>query len=142
MITYPVSFFGESSTTAGMNVAWKTHASGFESTCSIPKEFEGPGSDFSPEDYYLLALKNCFVATFKVFAEYSKLSFDELNVSAELIVDRNEANRPVMKSIKLVVTLVNVSDEKKAMLLYNKTLANGLILCSVKTEIISEVHFK
>ena len=33
---------------------------------TIPSEFEGPGGGYSPEDFYALALLNCFGATFKV----------------------------------------------------------------------------
>jgi organic hydroperoxide reductase OsmC/OhrA len=141
MITYPVSFHGTSEATAGIQKEWKVSSSDFAVTCSVPREFEGSGSTFSPEDFFLLSLKNCFVATFKVYAEYSRLSFDLLKVTGELIVDKDENNKPVMKKLKLKIEISNPSDKKKADLLVKKTLENGFILQSVKTEVHSETIY-
>ena len=44
-----------------------------------------------------------------------------------------------MKSVTLKITLSGVSDEKKAKLLVDKTLAQGFIIQSVKSEIKSQV---
>lgn len=142
MINYPVSFQGSGNATPGIQNEWKVSSSDFDLTCSVPKEFEGSGKTFSPEDFFLLSLQNCFVATFKVYAEYSKLNFDFLDVSSELIVDKNEAQKPVMKKLKLQIDLTNVSDKKKSDLLIRKTLENGFILQSVKTEIETVVNYK
>jgi organic hydroperoxide reductase OsmC/OhrA len=142
MISYPVSFHGLSEASSGIKNEWKVISSGLASTCSVPKEFEGSGGAFSPEDFFLLSLQNCFVATFKVFAEYSRLSFDKLNVTGELIVDKNENLKPIMKACKLIIELTNPSDKKKAELLIKKTLENGFILQSVKTEIITETFYR
>ena len=141
MITYPISFHGSSEAAAGIQSEWKVSSSQFAATCSVPKEFEGSGSTFSPEDFFLLSLQNCFVATFKVYAEYSRLSFDLLNVTGELIVDKNENQKPVMKKLKLRIEISNPSDKKKADLLVKKTMENGFILQSVKTEVVSETIF-
>jgi len=139
MIRYPVHFTGGSSAGAGMKTAWQTIASGHELNCSVPQEFEGDGSNPSPEDYFLLAVQNCFVATFKVFAEYSKLSFTDLNVESQLEVDRNGEGKILMKSMVLKIEITGVSDEKKARLLVDKTLNTGFIIQSVKTEIRPQV---
>jgi organic hydroperoxide reductase OsmC/OhrA len=141
MIAYPVSFYGQSNAQSGMQNKWTVMSSDFSSTCAIPKEFEGCGETFSPEDFFLLSLQNCFIATFKVYAEYSKLSFSNLQVSSELIVDKNEIQKPIMKSLKLNIQLTNTSDIKKADLLIKKTLENGFILQSVKTEIIPMIQY-
>lgn len=135
MITYPISFNGEVHAPQGMRTSWETSASNFKQICAVPKEFEGPGEALSPEDYFLLAIQNCFVATFKVYAEYSRLNFEKLSVFSELIVDKNQEAKPMMKTIKLNIQLHNSSDEKKAQLLITKTLENGFILQSVKTNI-------
>lgn len=142
MITYPISFHGSSEATAGIQSEWKVNSSSFSATCCVPKEFEGSGSAFSPEDFFLLSLQNCFVATFKVYAEYSRLSFENLNISGELIVDKNEIQKPVMKALKLRIEISNPSDKKKADLLVKKTLENGFILQSVKTEILTEIFYR
>jgi organic hydroperoxide reductase OsmC/OhrA len=141
MITYPVSFYGISEAKPGIQNQWKVTSSNFESSCSVPMEFEGPGNTFSPEDFFLLSLKNCFIATFKVYAEHSRLNFDHLSVSAELIVDKNEFGKPAMKALKLKIVVTNPSETKKADLLIKKALSNGFILQSVKSEIISEILY-
>lgn len=136
MIRYPVLFLGESNAVSGIRAPWQTMASGHELSCSVPTEFDGDGTHPSPEDYFLLAIQNCFVATFKVFAEYSKLTYSGLDVSSELVVDRSESGKVTMTELRLHIRLSGVSDEKKARLLVDKTLNTGFIIQSVKTEII------
>ena len=124
-----------------MTTDWETSSSSFKSFCAVPKEFEGSGTSTSPEDFYLMALQNCFMATFKVYAQYSKLSFEKLDVKTELIVDLNESKKPCMKEIQFKIDVFGASDLKKAQLLVNKTLENGFILQSVKTTITSTINF-
>jgi organic hydroperoxide reductase OsmC/OhrA len=141
MLSYPISFFGSSKATPGMETNWKTDASGNEISCAVPKEFDGSGIGMSPEDLYLLALQNCFLATFKVYAHYSKLTFKSVEVKSELVVDLDEAKKPCMRKILMRIDLTEASDLKKAQLLVKKALDNGFILQSVKTEIIPEIHY-
>jgi organic hydroperoxide reductase OsmC/OhrA len=141
MISYPLSFFGTGSGTPGMETNWETSSSGYEVTCAVPKEFEGGGLGMSPEDLYLLALQNCFLATFKVFAHYSKLDFKNVEVKSELIVDLNTEKKPIMKKVILRIDLTGATDLKKAQLLVKKALDNGFILQSVKTEIQAETNY-
>lgn len=135
MIQYPLTFQGETISTSGISNAWKSKASNYELDIDIPVEFEGQGKAISPEDLYLLAIQNCFVATFKVYAQYSRLEFDQVAVTSELVVDKNEQNKPVMKKVKLNITLTNPNNENKAKVLVNKVIDNGFILQSVKSEI-------
>lgn len=138
MISYPITFKGGAEAGPGMAERWSVFASRFEGTCCVPEEFEGGGGTFSPEDYFLLALENCFIATFKVYAHYSKLSFQNLEVSASLVVDKGEDHKVTMKSLHLAIQLTG-ADEKKAQLLVKKTMDNGFILQSVKTAITYEL---
>lgn len=141
MTNYPVSFFGLSSSSPGVAESWPTQASDFKLECSVPKEFDGAGLSLSPEDFYLLSLQNCFLATFKVYAHYSKLNFENIEVKSELVVDMNEAKKPCMRKILMHITLHKASDSKKAELLVKKALENGFILQSVKTEILPNVQY-
>lgn len=140
MISYPLTFNGESLAEPGMELKWETSASGMSCSSSIPVEFEGGGGSYSPEDFFLLALQNCFVATFKVFSHYSKLQFSKINVNTRLVVDKNEVGQPIMKELYLIVRIEDANDLKKAKLLAKKTLETGFILQSVKTTIIPEVY--
>ncbi len=140
MITYPIIFEGSAEASQGMKTNWEVEASGFKEMCAVPVEFEGQGGSFSPEDFFLLALENCFVATFKVFSEYSKLTFEKLKINSKLVVDKDPAGSPMMSKIDFDITLTGVSDEKRALLLVKKTLENGFILRSVKTEITHTIN--
>ncbi len=142
MISYPVEFKAISESDFGIKTNWKVTASGFDVQCSIPKEFEGSGDALSPEDFFMMSLQNCFVATFKVFAEYSKLKFQRLLVEAKLKVNKDMENKPWMEEITLKIQLLGVKteDHKKAQLLVQKTLDNGFILRSVKCKIQSQIN--
>ncbi|MCX6116806.1 MAG: OsmC family protein [Proteobacteria bacterium] len=134
MIQYPIEFKCNASTKNGINTPWTSLASQHSSALSIPPEFEGPGGALSPEDLFSQALTNCFIATFKVYAEMSKLTFDEVTAESVLIVDKNEAKQPIMKSIAIKIEIIKPSNESRALSLAEKAAKSGFILNSVKTE--------
>lgn len=103
---------------------------------AIPPEFEGPGGGFSPEDLYAMALSNCFVATFKVIAERSRVTFGEIRTRSRLIVDRDEAGRPWMSKLELQIEVTEAKDVDRMRRLLEKTSGQCMILNSVKTEIV------
>lgn len=139
MFKYPMFFQAESMTQSGVQKTWtvtsKTSQNNWTATCAVPPEFNGPGGGFSPEDLFAQALTNCFVATFKVYAENSKLDFENLSAQSVLTVDLDENKKPVMKKLKLVVSISNPSNPEKAELLAKKAFQSGFILNSVKTEV-------
>ena len=136
MLQYPLKFLVQSSSAAGMQEAWTTKAQSFdhEVPMAIPPEFEGPGTGFSPEDIYAMALQNCFIATFKVFAEKSKLQYQTIAVESVLEVDRDEKKRPWMARIHLHVTLAGAAQKENAQRILEKTSQSCMILNSVNTE--------
>jgi organic hydroperoxide reductase OsmC/OhrA len=102
---------------------------------AIPKEFGGPDSGFSPEDLFALAAANCFIATFKVVAERSRLEFRELQVEALLTVDRGPDGAPWMSDLLLRVRLEGASDQERGLRLLEKTSKSCLVLNSLKTRV-------
>ncbi len=134
MIQYPMSFFADSKSSSGISTIWSTETSHGQMTAAIPPEFEGPGQGYSPEDYYVLALTNCYVATFKVFAEKSKLNYQDIIAKGHLTLDRDEKGIPWMKNFLLKVHLVGCADEEKALRIMNKVSQSCMVLNSVKTE--------
>ena len=100
---------------------------------AIPPEFEGPGGGYSPEDIYAFALMNCFIATFKVISEKSKLSYQGIQASGTLTVDRNETGVPWMKEFSLKVEITGAEDPERTRRLLEKTSQSCMILNSVKT---------
>ena len=135
MIRYPQDYEVRSRSAAGMDTRWNALAlAGTELACAIPPEFEGPGGGASPEDLYAMALLNCFVATFKVFAQKSRVEFRELDAHGVLTVDRDEKGVPWMARFKLSATLHGAADGERALQLLEKTSRSCMILNSVKTE--------
>lgn len=135
MITYPIEFQSKANAASGINSNWTLNSQDVELSCAIPPEFEGPGQALSPEDLYAQALTNCFVATFKVYAEKSHLSYENLKCNGLLVVDLDENKKPCMKSFKLMADIQNPSSSEKAKLLAEKAFKSGFILNSVKTNL-------
>jgi organic hydroperoxide reductase OsmC/OhrA len=134
MIQYPMSFFADSKSASGISTTWSTETSNGQMTAAIPPEFEGPGQGYSPEDYYVLALTNCYIATFKVFAEKSNLNYQDILAKGHLTLDRDEKGIPWMKTFLLKVHLTGCPDEEKALRIMNKVSQSCMVLNSVKTE--------
>jgi len=136
MITYPMIFSVSSKSNSGIQTQWQSKAASnsIDLPMCIPPEFEGPGHGFSPEDLYAMALQNCFIATFKVFAEKSKLTFTELEVNTTLTVDRDDKGRPWMSKVHLDIHLTGSTNKESIQRVLEKTSQSCMILNSVKTE--------
>ncbi len=133
MIQYPMDFRVSSQGPAGVQTQWTSVSDGGQLTCAIPPEFKGPGGGFSPEDFYAYALANCFIATFKVIAEGSKLSYANIKANGVLTVDRDEKGRPCMAKFHLRVELSGVADAERATRILDKTSQSCIVLNSVNT---------
>ena len=68
--------------------------------------------------------------------------FEEIKINSELIVDKDEKQKPVMRKIIFKIEVTNPSNQSKAETIINKVLENGFILQSVKTEIITEITYR
>lgn len=111
-------------------------------TLSIPPQFAGPGTGWSPEDLYAQALLNCFIATFKVFAEKSQFSFSSVECEASLEVGKNEKGLLVMKHITIKARLLGCQDHDKGKALLEKASAGCMIMNSVNTEKTLELEIR
>ena len=138
MIQYPLVFRVASTASAPISESWTSRflpdaGTPVSATVAIPPEFDGPGGGYSPEDFYALALLNCFVATFKVIAEKSRITYKKLEAEGSLTVDRGEGGAPWMSAFHLKVRLTGASQADRALHLLEKTSQSCLILNSVKT---------
>jgi organic hydroperoxide reductase OsmC/OhrA len=142
MIQYPLHFQIESVAKEGIQSSWSSSASGQSVVCAIPPEFDGPGGGFSPEDFFGLAAVNCFVATFKVIAEKSRISFESIRVSADLKVDRNEKGQPWMAELALKVEVKpGNADRERLERALHKASGSCLVLHSLKTAVNFDIQF-
>lgn len=134
MIKYPIEFACSAEAKSGVASNWSIRSSEAEAACCVPREFDGPGGAFSPEDLYAQALTNCFLATFKVYAQGARLDYARLSAEARLVVDLDETKRPVMKSFALRARIESPTDVDRAKRIAQKAFDSGFILNSVKTD--------
>lgn len=139
MIRYPIVFDASAEADAGIQSSWTCLAANRESVCAVPKEFEGSGEGLSPEDLFALALLNCFIGTFKVYAEKSKVRFEHLRANASLKVDLNDEKKPVMKSCHLHVKIRGGENNAKLKTIADRAFRAGFILNSVRTDLTFEL---
>lgn len=110
----------------------------------LPSEFGGPShrsgtwkvaaevpSPYTPEDLFGMALANCFVATFKVFAQNSKIDYADLSVRVIYTIDLNE-RLPNITEANFDVHLRGVENRVRAERLLRKVSENCLIINAVQ----------
>ena len=97
--------------------------------------FGGPGNEASPEDLYLLSLLNCLIATFKVFAEKSKLGYERLDGLANLNLIQEPSGVSSFKNIDIKLELFSPDNRVKAERLFNKVESQSMIVNSVTTKV-------
>lgn len=139
MLQLPARFSASVSSQSGTTGEWPIEAGPFRSTCAIPSAFGGTGGAFSPEDLFALALANCFVATLKVYAAASRVSFRDVTTNASLTVDRDSLGQPMMSHCLLEIRISGAERPDRIETLVHKALRSGFILNSVKTQIESRV---
>lgn len=107
---------------------------------ATPPDFEGGVEGiWSPEHLFLSSVSSCFMTTFVAIAEYSKLSFEDLQVKATAELGKVDGKFEVTQ-ITLKPELL-ISEEKftdKARRIMEKAEQACLITRSIKTKIIFE----
>jgi len=140
MASYPLEFTVSANSAAGMASTWQSKSPESETALeiAIPKEFDGPGGAWSPEGLFAAALGNCFIATFKVLAQMSKLDFKEIKIDISLEIAPNEEKKLWVPKAHLKAWLSEPSNPDRALQLMEKASKSCLIMNSVKTEKTSE----
>lgn len=100
----------------------------------IPPEFGGEFTGPAPENYYAVALTNCFVATFKVMAANSDLSFEEVVADGTLKL-RPADGTTIVEAFDLDVELHVAEPDRKAEILLERTRNHCFILDSVDFDV-------
>lgn len=141
MVHYPLEFRVRAESAPGVDPVWHSESlhSKKASPTAIPPEFGGLGGGFSPEDYFALALLNCYLATFKVLAKNSNVQYRSITTEGKLIVDRNDEGFPVMKEFFLKAEITGAEQADKTKRIAEKTSQSCLIHRSVKTKINYEI---
>lgn len=132
MVEYSEDYFGTATATADAD-GWQTASRG-EFEVGIPPEFGGEFDGAAPENYYTMALTNCFLATFKVMADNSGVSFEEITARGTLRL-RPEDGTTVVDSFDLDVRLEAEEAGRMAELLLERTMDHCFILDSVAFDV-------
>lgn len=128
MVEYSEDYHAQATATDDTD-RWTTESRGqFE--VGIPQEFGGTFDGPAPENYYAIALTNCYVATFTVMADNSDFTFQEVNADGTLRL-RPDDGSTVVDSFDLTVELQVESPDRKAEVLLKRTQEHCFILQSV-----------
>lgn len=101
---------------------------------AIPPEFTGPGGGYSPEDLFALSILNCMIATYKVYAEKGKVTFQEIAGKALLTVDKNPAEMSFhMSHIEIFFHVKGASDTEKGRKLLESAIRDCAVSNSIKS---------
>ena len=99
---------------------------------AAPKEFDGPGDKWSPEELLVASVANCLILTFRAIANASKLEWSDLSCKAKgtlEIVDRKTQFTEIY--INASLTINSQEDEGKAVQVLEKAENNCLITNSL-----------
>lgn len=100
----------------------------------IPPEFGGDFDGPAPENYYAVALTNCYVATFKVMADNSDLEFERITADGTLRL-RPDDGDTIVDSFALDVELAVETVDRKTELLLERAQDHCFILQSVDFDV-------
>jgi len=102
-----------------------------------PAEFGGPGDQWSPETLLIAAVADCFVLTFKAIARASRLDWDNLECSAEGVLDRvDKVTRFTAVTVSARLTVPAGTDADKA----RRLLEKSETACLVTRSLLAESH--
>ena len=135
MSQLPLKFYSHSHSSSDVGLSWTSNAGDFQAPTDIPKVFGGNEKGFSPEDYFALALQNCFIATFKVIASKSKLQYDNVSIHLTLELGNDENQLMIMKTAHLKISITGSLNHERTLRLLEKTAKSCMIHNSVKTKI-------
>lgn len=100
-----------------------------------PKEFGGPGDQWSPEDLLVAAVADCFVLSFRAIAGMSKFNWNDLTCEVTGTLDKVERDvQFVALNIKAHLTIPADGDESRAERLLQKAEATCFITNSLKAD--------
>jgi len=103
---------------------------------SVPPEFAGEASRWTPEHFLVASVASCFVATFSGIAEKSRFEFAWFDLDAEGVIGKSDGSWR-FKEIKLspMVSVLNEADRDRAIRLLEKAEESCLIAHSLQCEI-------
>lgn len=106
---------------------------------AAPREFDGPGDQWSPETLLVAAVADCFILTFRAIARYGKLEWIHLECHADGVLDRVEKKPQFTKmTVRARLTVPQGTDVERARALLVRAEENCLVTNSLKGEVTFE----
>ncbi len=103
-----------------------------------PKEFNGTGEHWSPEQLFTAMVADCLILTFRAIAEASGFQWIELACKSEGVLDRVEGiNRFTHIEVNATLRLANGANEQKGLRLLTKAENQ----CLIKNSITAQTSF-
>ena len=103
---------------------------------AAPKEFDGPGDQWSPEDLLVASVASCLILTFRAIATASKLEWIKLTCEAQGTLDRvDKVTKFTEIQINASLRINSQSENEKALNLLEKAEQNCLITNSLTTQV-------
>lgn len=101
-----------------------------------PREFGGPGGQWSPEALLVAAVADCFILTFRAIASASRLDWEQLDCEASGTLDRVErVTRFTAFTVTARLTVPAGTNPDKARRLLEKSEAGCLITNSLNADV-------
>ena len=124
------------SATAGAEGLVSVNGDGIpELKSAAPKEFGGPGDQWSPEDLLVGAVADCFVLSFRAIAGMSKFTWTDLKCEVTGTLDKVErAIQFTELKVKATLTIPADADEARALKLLEKAEQTCFITNSLKAD--------
>ena len=99
---------------------------------AAPKQFDGPGDKWSPEDLLVASVASCLILTFRAVATASKLEWSELSCEVKGTLERVD-RKTLFSEIHIDASLKinSQQDEEKAAQLLEKAENSCLITNSL-----------
>ena len=102
---------------------------------AAPKEFDGPGDKWSPEDLLVASVASCLILTFRAVANASKLEWSDLTCEAKGTLELHDRKTQFTEIfIKASLIIKSQEDEEKAVQLLEKAENNCLITNSLTSK--------
>jgi len=103
---------------------------------SSPPEFQGEPGMWTPEHLLVAAVATCFLATFRAFAENSKLHVVQLEVETEGLLEKEEGGfRFTRIVVRPRLTIADPVDQERAQRLLEKAERACLISRSLSSHV-------
>lgn len=137
-----MKFEVQASASSGIGERWTAQTDRLPPIPSaIPPEFAGPGGGYSPEDLFAISVINCMIATFKVYCEKAKQSFQTIQAKATLTVDKMASEGGLgMTQINVGFDVTGASDPGKIRSLLESAIKDCAVSNSIKSGKTFHIH--